>query len=115
MQTAHIANTSLNIIDSVFGVVETVSEFDYVDLGEKVIAVIAAAAAIIVGVITYCSTALQLFWLEHGERIMTNSVRAVILTADFAGNCYYAGRDCRPVINRWVAQLADRVYFTAIA
>ena len=111
----YTTNTTLNIIDSAFGVIETVSEFDYVRFGERLIAIIATAAAIIVGVITYCTTALQLFWLEHGERIMVNALRAVIIAADFAGNCYYAGRDCRPVINRWVAQLTDQVYYSAIA
>jgi hypothetical protein len=108
-------NTQLSVIDSAFGVIEVISEHDYVKSGERLIAVIATAAAIIVGVITYCTTALQLFWLDNGERIMTRAFQTVIIAADFAGNCYYAGRNFRPVIDRWVAQLADRIYYSAIA
>ena len=111
----YATNTTLNVIDSAFSVIEVISEHDYKKSGERLIAVIATAAAIIVGVITYCTTALQLFWLDNGERIMTRAFQTVIIAADFAGNCYYAGRNFSPVIDRWVAQLADRIYYSAIA
>ena len=111
----YTTNTTLNIIDSAFGVIETVSEFDYVRFGERLIAIIATAAAIIVGIITYCTTALQLFWLDNGERIMTRAFQTVIIAADFAGNCYYAGRDCRRFASTASARIMDRVYYSLIA
>ena len=113
--TMFATNTQLSVIDSAFGVIEVISEHDYVKSGERVIAVIATAAAIIVGVITYCTTALQLFWLEHGERIMTCAFQTVTIAADFAGNCYYAGRDCRRFASTASARIMDRAYYSLIA
>lgn len=111
----YTTNTTLNIIDSAFSVIEVIADYDYVKTGERLIALIATAAAIIIGTATYISTAAQLFWEEHGERIMTNALRAVIIAADFAGNCYYTGRKLRVIANSATAQFTDRIYYTAIA
>jgi len=110
----YATNTTLNIIDSAFSVIEVIADYDYVKSGERIITIIATAAAIIIGVATYCTTALQLFWEEHGESIMTNALRAVIIAADFAGNCYYTGRKLRVIANSATAQFTDRIYYTAI-
>ena len=111
----YTTNTTLNIIDSAFSVIETVSEFDYVDFGNRIITIIATAAAIIIGTASYISTAAQLFWEEHGERIITRAFQTVIIAADFAGNCYYTGRKLRVIANSATAQFTDRIYYTAIA
>ena len=111
----YATNTTLNIIDSAFSVIEVIADYDYVKSGERIIALIATAAAIIIGVATYCTTALQLFWEEHGESIMTNALRAIIIAADFAGNCYYAGRDFRRFMNTESARIMDRAYYSLIA
>ena len=113
--TMFATNTQLSIIDSAFGVIEVIADYDYVESGERLIALIATAAAIIVGVITYCTTALQLFWLEHKERIITRAFQTVIIAADFAGNCYYAGRDFRRFMNTASERIMDRVYYSLIA
>ena len=108
-------NTTLNVIDSAFSVIEVIAEHDYKKSAERLIAIIATAAAIIIGVATYIFTATQLFWLEHGERIITRAFQAVIIAADFAGNCYYTGRKLRVIANSATAQFTDRIYYTAIA
>jgi len=46
---------------------------------------------------------------------MTNALRAIIIAADFAGNCYYAGRDFRRFMNTESARIMDRVYYSLIA
>ena len=108
-------NTQLSIIDSAFGVIEVIAEHDYKKSAERIIALIATAAAVIVGFTSYVSTALQLFWLEHKERIITRAFQTVIIAADFAGNCYYAGRDFRRFASTASARILDRVYYSLIA
>jgi hypothetical protein len=109
------ANRTLTALDVIFAAAENVSRYDAVAVGEKALNVIATVAAFIVAVTTYVSTALQLFWLEHGESIVTNAVRVVINTVDFAGACYYAGRNFRPVANRVTAQVADSIFYAFAA
>jgi hypothetical protein len=111
MYTTQTTNTTLNIIDSAFGLIETVSEFDYIAFGNRIITIIATVAAIIIGTASYVSTAAQLFWEEHGEVIMTRTFQVIIFTLDFAGNCYYTGRNFRIIANSAVAQLADSAYY----
>lgn len=108
-------NTQLSIIDSAFGVIESVSEFDFIRFGEKIIDVSLVITATTHAVISYVITAIMLWWLENGPAIMANTVRVVIIAADFAGNCYLAGRDFRRFTNHWVAQLTDQVYYHVIA
>ena len=110
-----IANRTLTALDVMFSVTEQIADFDYVALGEKALNVIATLTAIIVAVATYVSTALQLFWLENGEVIITNVFRIVINTMDFAGACYYAGRNFRPVANRLTARVADGIFYAFAA
>ena len=105
-------NRTLNALDVVFNVAEVIESYDYVAVGDRVIQSVATASAIIIGVVTYIVTALQLFWCEHGEVISTRTVQFVILTADFAGACYFAGRNFRPVANRYCALLADNAFYT---
>ena len=111
----YTTNTTLNVIDSAFSVIEVIAEHDYKKSAERIIALIATAAAIIVGVITYCTTALQLFWEEHGERIITRAFQTAIIAADFAGNCYYVGRKLRVTANTASARIMDRAYYSLIA
>ena len=89
------------------------TEVDYVKVGEKAISAIATLAAFIVAVSSYVSTAVRLWWLDNGESIMTNAVRAVILSIDFAHELYIAGCDFRRFANRIIATLADKVYYIA--
>ena len=109
------ANRSLTALDVAFSTAEQIADFDYVALGEKALNVIATVAAFIVAVTTYVSTALQLFWLENGEVILTNVFRIVITIVDFAGACYYAGRNFRPVANRVTARVADGIFYAFAA
>jgi len=108
-------NRILNIFDFAFGVIETATEFDYVQARDRAIRAVAMAAAIIIGTATYVSTAAQLFWEEHGESIKVFCVRAVILTADFAGDCYFAGRDFRRFASTESERILDRAYYSLIA
>ena len=104
-------NTALNVADFGFETLERIERFDYSALGEKVIKFSATVAAVVVAVVTYVVTALQLFWLEHGEAITVNAIRFTVATADFAGACFFAGRKLRPVVNHWVARLADSAFY----
>jgi len=56
-------------------------KIDYVKFGESIIFVVATICAIVVGVVSYVSTAAQLWWLDNGETILnavkTNSNRVV--------------------------------------
>jgi hypothetical protein len=113
--TMIITNAKLNALDALFFIAEQIERIDPVAIGEKVINISATAAAIIIGVTSYVITALQLFWLEHNETIITNAVRFTFFIADTIGAVYYAGVNSRPVITHWAARLIDRVYFTAIA
>ena len=49
-------------------------KIDYVKFGESIIFVVATICAIVVGVVSYVSTAAQLWWLDNGE-IIVNSVK----------------------------------------
>ena len=108
-------NTALNVVDFGFETLERIERFDYIALGEKVINITATLAAVVVAVVTYVVTALQLFWLEYGETITVNTVRFTVATVDFAGACFFAGRKLRPVVNTWVARLADSAYYGLVA
>lgn len=110
-----IANRTLNVIDTAFNVIEQIERVDPVAIGEKVINITATAAAVIMGVASYVITALQLWWEDNGQSIITNAVRFTFIIADTIGAVYYAGVNSRPIINQWVARLADEVYFTAAA
>jgi hypothetical protein len=73
---------------------------------------VATAAAVIYGVCSYVWLAAQLFWEEHGETISVAAIRAVFLTADFAGELLQAGRDFRRFCDRYTAVLADTTFYT---
>lgn len=49
-------------------------KIDYVKFGESIIFVVATICAIVVGVVSYASTAVQLWWCDNGETIV-NSVK----------------------------------------
>jgi hypothetical protein len=108
-----IANRYLGIIDQVFATLDTIERFDYIKLGERIIHYTATIAAVIIGIITYAITALQLFWLEHSETIIITTTRFMITLADFAGDCYYTGRKLRPVVIHYLNRLVDSAYYTA--
>jgi uncharacterized protein YaeQ len=46
--------------------------FNYVNFGNKVIYHVATILAVIVGVVSYSYTALQLWWEENNEDVVTN-------------------------------------------
>lgn len=105
--------TALNTLDLAFTGLETISEFDYVALGQNTIKVTATVAAIVTGIASYVWLAFQLFWEEHGETITVGSVKFTFGLVDFAGECLLAGRKLRPVVNGLTASLTDRVYYLA--
>lgn len=106
-------NSTLNVIDGVFGAAETISEIDYVSVGRKVINGVVIVTAVIVALCTYAWTALQLFWDCHGEKIKMAATRFAFNTVDFAGNCMLAGREFRGFVNVTVAQITDRAFYLA--
>lgn len=108
-------NATLNVFDFGFGVLEKVSEFDYVQFGDTAIKRVAAIAAVVVGVFTYVVTALQLFWMDNGEVISKRAVQFVFLTVDFAGEMLMAGREFRCFVNRLTAQVSDGVFYALAA
>jgi hypothetical protein len=108
-------NAKLNALDALFTLTEQIERVDYVAVGERIIYTAATIAAIITGVVTYLITALQLFWLDNGERIIINAVRLTFIIIDAIGATYYLGRNLRPTVNRLVAQLADGVYYMVAA
>ncbi len=108
-------NRYLTAADVAFSGLEALSEFDYVAFGNKVITATATVCAVIVAVVSYIVTALQLFWLEHGEVILKRATQFMFLTADFAGACYYTGRKLRPYVNLAVNRLTDTAFFTLAA
>ncbi len=106
-----IANRHLGIIDQVFATLDTIERFDAVALGEKVINFSATIAAVIIGVCSYVITALQLWWEDNGEVTVTRLIRFTFWIIDAVGATYYAGVTCRPIINYWVARIADTVLY----
>ena len=105
-----MTNLALNTIDSFFLTAEKVEEFDYVAFGQKVVDFFIVAAAILVGVFTYLSTAAQLFWEEHGEAILITTTRSFFVTLDFFGDLLEAARDFHRFANRYTALAADSAY-----
>ena len=110
-----ITNRTLNALDALFNAAEIIEGFDAVALGDRVINATATIAAVIVGVITYAITALQLFWCEHGETILTRIVQFTVIFIDACGTVYYWGVNSRPVINRYCARLADSAFYALTA
>jgi hypothetical protein len=108
-------NRYLTAADVAFSSLEVISKFDYVSVGNKVITATATICAVIVAVVSYIVTALQLFWLERGDTIIINTIRFTVTLADFTGNCYQAGRKVRPQVNLAVNHLADTAFFKLAA
>ncbi len=104
-------NRYLNAADVVFNATEVIASYDYVAAGDRVIQSVATASAIVVGVVTYIVTALQLFWCEHGDTILTAIVRFTFILMDACGSVYYAGRNFRPVANRYCALATDSAFY----
>jgi hypothetical protein len=103
-------NRYLTVADIAFSALDIIERHDYVAVGDRIINATATVAAVIVGIITYVITALQLFWLEHSESIIINAVRFIVTLADFAGGCYYAGRKLRPYANLAVNRVVDSAF-----
>jgi hypothetical protein len=110
-----IANRTLSVIDAAFNVIEQIERIDYIALGRTVIDKAVITAAVIVAVATYVITACQLFWLDHGDRIIINSVRLVINTIDFAHEVYVIGQQSRRFITKTLNLAADSAFFTIAA
>ena len=108
-------NRYLTVADVAFSSLEVISKFDYVSVGNKVITATATICAVIVAVVSYIVTALQLFWLEHSETIIINTVRFIFTLADFAGDCYHIGRKLRPIVIHNLNRLTDTVFFKLTA
>ena len=86
-------------------------EFDYVQFGENVIKTAATFAAIVVGVVSYVWTALQLWWEDNGEATQVNLIRFIVNVIDFIGSVAYE----TPKVYRWVKlnsnRLIDSLFF----
>lgn len=107
------ANNTLNIVDSAFTALDRIERIDYIKLGDDAINIVATLAAAIVAVTTYVVTALQLFWMEHGERILTVAFQIVVYTVDFAHDLYVAGTDLRRFMANLSSRSVDRLFYTA--
>lgn len=110
--TMIIANRTLNVIDSAFNVIEQIERYDYIAVGRNVIDKAIILTAVIVAVTTYVITALQLFWLEHGDTIIINSVRLVVNTIDFAHEVFVFGTKTKRFATKTLNLVADSAFFT---
>ena len=106
-------NNSLNIVDSVFTILDRIERVDYIKLGDDAITIVATLAAAIVAVTSYVVTALQLFWMEHGEHILTVAFQTVVYTADFANDVYTSGTALRRFVGSLSDRYLDRLFYTA--
>jgi hypothetical protein len=104
-------NRTFNVIDTAFSAAEVIERFDAVAVGEKVINISATVAAIVIGVCSYVWTALLLWWEDNNATVITHLTRFTFLFIDALGATYYAGVNTRPVINYWVARVADTVLY----
>ena len=80
-------------------------EFDYVQLGEDVIKYTATVSAVVVGIVSYVWTALQLWWEDNGEATQVNLIRFVVNVIDFIGEFVIA----TPKVYRWAQLNTNRV------
>ena len=110
-----INNRALNALDALFIIADRVEQIDYIAIGERVIDKAIITAAVIYGVATYIITALQLFWLQHGDFIMAITLRFIINTADYCHELYQMGADFRRFITKTFGFITDRLYYSAIA
>lgn len=110
-----IANHKLNALDALFTVIEQIERYDYIAVGERIINIAATTAAIIIGVATYVITALQLFWLQHGESIMVDAFRIIVNLVDYTHELYQFGAETRRFIAKTLNYCMDRAYYSAIA
>ena len=108
-------NATLNAADSVFIALEKIEEFDYVAFGEKAIRFAATTSAIVVGLCSYIWLALQLFWEDHGDTILTFAFQTIVHTADFAHACYTSARAFRRTVGYLCGSAVDRLYYLATA
>lgn len=106
-----IANRTLTIIDFAFNVIEQIERIDYIKLGRNVIDKAIVTAAVIVAVATYVITACQLFWLDHGDRIIISITRTVVNTINFAHEVFVIGQDLRKSITKTLNRAADNAFF----
>jgi hypothetical protein len=104
-------NTALNTLDLAFTALEKISEFDYVAFGQNVVEVTATVAAVVTGLVSYVWLALRLWWEDYGQTITVGTIQFTVGVADFGGEVYLAGRKLRPIVNTWVAQSADTLFF----
>lgn len=107
----YATNAGLNALDALFIIVDRIERIDYIKLGRTVIDKAVIAAAVIVAVATYVITACQLFWLEHGERIIISIIRTVVNTIDFAHEVFVIGQDLRKFIVKTLNRAADNAFF----
>jgi hypothetical protein len=108
-------NYNLNALNALFTTAEKVADYDYVKTGRVIIDRAVIAAAIIIGVATYIITALQLFWLENGERIMIAVTRFIINLVDYSHELYKFGQETRRFVSQTANRLADSVFYTIAA
>ena len=106
-------NATPNAADSVFIALEKIEEFDYVAFGEKAIRFAATTSAIVVGLCSYIWLALQLFWEDHGDAILTFAFQTIVHTADFAHDLYTSGRALRRTLGYLLNRSVDNLYFSA--
>jgi hypothetical protein len=108
-------NTALNTLDLGFTALEKIEKIDYVALSNKVTTNAATISAIVVGVCSYIWLALQLFWEDHGDQILTLSFQTIIHIADFSHDCYTSGVALRRALGTLFVRALDNAYYAAIA
>lgn len=108
-------NYNLNALDALFTAAERIERYDPVAVGRTIIDKAVIAAAIIIGVATYIITALQLWWCDNGDRILTFAVQAIINTIDFSRELFILGQQTRRVINTLTARAADTAFYAITA
>lgn len=90
---------------------EALSTVDYRKLAHRALMVLATLAAVAVGVSQFLYYNARKFWGQHGETITLAFYEFINWLEITIERVYQAGVNFRPVANRFVATIADRVYY----
>ena len=101
----------LRTLDLLFSALETLSEVDYVALGQSAIRLTATVTAVVAALCSYLWLACQLWWDSHGEAVTVGLTRLAFGVVDLAGELLLLGRETRSAVNRLVAVASDRAFY----
>ena len=94
--------------------INKLKQIDYIQFGADAVKFAATVSAIVVAVVSYAWTALQLWWIDNGEALQVNTIRFVVNLIDFIAAIVIA----IPKIYRWVKlnsnRLVDSLFFQYI-